>query len=82
MEKSTITFKGVDYPVRILDIRSIPTWEDYAAVCVAEQALEDAFGAEPWDAECTAIDEGIFFYVRNIADYTEKELLKILEENL
>ena len=84
MQKSTIKYKGVDYPVYTLDIRSIPTWEDecYANVNVADKALENAYGEEPWDAEATAIDDGIFFYVENIDRYTEKELIKILEESL
>jgi hypothetical protein len=84
MDNWTIPFKGVDYSVRTLDIRSIPSWEDecYGSVNVADKALEDAYGEEPWDSEATAIDEKIFFYVENIENYNEKELLKHLEENL
>ena len=84
MKRWTITYKGVDYPVRTLDIRSIPKWEDecYANVNVADGALARAFGKEPWDAEATAIDEKIFFYVENIERMEGDFIMRILEANL
>ena len=84
MKRWTIKYKGVDYAVRKLDIRSIPGWEDecYANVNVAEGALARAFGEEPWDSEATAIDEQMFFYLDNIERMRGDLILRILEDNL
>lgn len=86
MQKSTIQFKGVDYPVRTLDIRSIPTWEDdcYQNVTVADTNLNIALGeCQKW-TEADAIDEIIFFYFTpgQLASYTDEELVAVLEECL
>lgn len=84
MKRWTIAYKGVDYAVRTLDIRSIPSWEDecYANVNVADRALARAFGEEPWDAEATAIDEKMFFYIEHIERLDGDLIMRILEANL
>lgn len=86
MEKSTIKFRGVDYPVRTLDVRSIPTFEDecYAHIMVADTSLLLALGSDDcsnWDKEATAIDEKIFFYFspKELAKCSDKALIEELE---
>ena len=84
MKKSTITYKGVDYPVRTLDIRSIPSWEDecYQCVQVAETPLFLAL-CEAYDKEAQAIDESIFFYFSgDLERMTDEELIRELEKDL
>ncbi len=84
MEKSTINYKGVDYIVRTLDIRSIPAWEDecYAEVQVADISLNMAF--EEGDKRADAIDESIFFYLHKsqLEKMSDKKLVELLAEYL
>lgn len=83
MQKSTITYKGVDYPVRTLDIRSIPSWEDecYANARIGDirmnMALDDS-------KEATAIDEGIVFYLHRskLETWSDRKLLDFLQAHL
>lgn len=86
MQKSTINFQGVDYPVRTLDIRGIHSYEDecYAGVKVADTSLLLALGSDDcsdWSKEATAIDEQIFFYFSpgQLAKCSDKELIEELE---
>jgi len=83
MQKSTITLDGVDYPVRTLDIRNIHTWEDdcYHNVTVADTSLNIALSECQKRTEADAIDEKIFFYFtpRQLARYTDEELIEVLE---
>lgn len=85
MKKSTINYKGVDYIVRTLDIRSIiPAWEDecYAEVQVADISLNMAF--EEGDKRADAIDESIFFYLfkSQLEKMSDKKLVELLAEYL
>lgn len=86
MQKDTIKFQGVDYPVRILDIRSIHSYEDerYAHIMVADTSLMLALGSDDcsdWSKEATAIDEKIFFYFspKQLAKCSDKALIEELE---
>ena len=85
MQKSTINFQGVDYPVRILDIRGIHSYEDecYANVKVADTSLLLAFGNDEceWSKEAYSMDEKIFFYFspKQLAKCSDKELIEELE---
>lgn len=77
MQKSTISFKGVDYPVRTLDIHN-------QNVTVADTNLNIALSeCRKW-TEADAIDEKIFFYFTpgQLARYTDEELIEVLEECL
>ena len=77
MQKSTIQFKGVDYPVRTLDIHN-------QNVTVADTNLNIALGeCQKW-TETDAIDEKIFFYFTpgQLVRYTDEELIEVLEECL
>ena len=89
MNKSTITIGGVDYAVRTLDIRTLPTFEGdaYAEVTVADHALwvclEHAMqmGAK----YAVRLDEDIFFYADSKfinSDPTDEQLLDYLRERL
>jgi hypothetical protein len=89
MQKSTITYQGVDYVVRTLDITSLPTFEGeaYKEVTVADYALwvalEPAY--EACDKFAIRLDEGIFFYADSEfikGDPTDEQLLDYLRENL
>ncbi len=84
MQKSTINYKGVDYLVRTLDIRSIPTWEDecYAEVQVADISLNMAF--REGDKRADAIDGSIFFYLHKsqLEKMSDKKLVELLAEYL
>ena len=89
MQKSTITFEGVDYVVRTLDIRSIPMLEDecYASVQVAEKALDDVLSprVDVGEKVATAVDERFFFYPESEflrKDPTDEELIDYLNKCL
>ena len=83
MQKSTINFKGADYPVRTLDVRSIPTWEDdcYGEVRVADTNLNIALSEYGCDNEADAIDDAIFFYFTpsQLEKWTDEQLIRGLE---
>jgi hypothetical protein len=89
MQKSTITFEGVDYIVRTIDITSLPTFEgeSYRSVDVADKALSNELKRrmELGDKYAVRLDEKIFFYpdsefIRR--DPTDEELLDYLREHL
>ena len=89
MQKSTISVGGVDYIVRTVDVRSIPTFGDecYACVDVAEHALWDAVGSaiEAGDYDACKIDDLIFFYVEDgllSRDATDEEIVNFIRENI
>ena len=67
MQKSTIKFRGVDYAVRTLDVRAIPTFEGdaYQQMDVAGEGLWDAVeqAIKAGDYDAAKIDDLIFFYV-------------------
>ena len=89
MQKSTINVGGVDYPVRTVDVRSIPTFGDefYADVDVAGDelwsAVENAIIAGDYDA--CEIDNLIFFYVDDELlrrDATDEEIVDYIRRNI
>lgn len=84
MQKSTITYKGVEYPIRTLDIRSIPSWEAecYANARIGDIRMNMAF--EDGDKEADAIDESIVFYMhsRKLEKWSDKKLLGFLKLHL
>lgn len=89
MQKSTITLQGVDYIVRTLDVRSIPTWEDecYAEVQVADHALWDGVekAIKAGDYNACKIDDLIFFYADSDfirRDPSDEEMLDYLKTHL
>lgn len=89
MEKSTITLQGVDYVVRTVDVRSIPTFEDecYAEVDVAGDELWDAIerAIKAGDYDAAKLDDLIFYYVNDELlrlDATDEEIVDYMRENL
>lgn len=89
MEKSTITVGGVDYIVRTIDVRTIPTYEDdfYADMQVAGESLWDATGKaiEAGDYDACKIDDLIFFYVPDEMlgrDATDSEIVDYIKQNI
>ena len=89
MQAKVITWKGVEYPIRTLDIRSIPTYEDafYSAVDIADAELWDAIEQVPTHEEdmAMAIDNAIFFYCEHgflKRKPTDAELLNYLKKYL
>ena len=89
MDKHTITLQGVDYIVRTLDVRSVPTFEgeEYAQADVAEDTLWDAI-EQAWqrgDYDAAKLDEEIFYYVPADLlrrDATDEEIIDYLKQNL
>jgi len=89
MQKSSISYKGVDYIVRTLDVRGVPTFEgdEYAQMDVAEDTLWDAI-EQAWqrgDYDAVKLDEDIFFYVPAILlrrDATDEEIVEYLKQYL
>ena len=84
MQKSTITYRCVDYPVRTLDVRSLPEYNSpgYAAVNVADETLLAALGSEDrWGSQERAIDDQIMFYF--VAGYleaaTDEQLIEVMK---
>lgn len=87
MQKSFINYKGVDYIVRTMDVRSIPTFgsEDYKSVQVAEAALWDALEWESNTDMAVNIDNSIFFYADTELmrrDPSDHELIDYLQKQL
>lgn len=89
MQKSTINLKGVDYVVRTIDVRSIPSFGDYsyASVDVAEDTLWDAIEreAEQGDKYAVRLDETIFFYVDAELmrrDASDEEIVNYIRQNI
>ncbi len=89
MQKDIITIGSVDYVVRTLDIRSLPTFESdgYAETTVADHALWDAVecAIKAGDYDACKIDNEIFFYLDSEfinADPTDEQILEYLRENL
>lgn len=84
MQKSSINYKGVDYPVRTLDIRSIPSWgaECYANARIGDIRMNMAF--EDGDKEANAIDDSIVFYIdkSKLEKWSDKKLLSYLKLHL
>jgi hypothetical protein len=81
--KTTINYKGADYPVRTLDVRSLPECESegYASVKVADETLLNAMGDESmWGDEERATDNQIMFYFMpgSLDTATDKQLIDIL----
>ena len=89
MEKSTITLQGVDYVVRTVDVRSIPTFEDecYAEMDVAGDELWDAIerAIKAGDYDAAKLDDMIFYYVDDElihSDATDEEIVNYIKENI
>lgn len=89
MQKETITLQGVDYVVRTLDVRSLPSFEGegYAEMTVADYALWDAVeeAIKAGDYDACKIDDEIFFYLESDfinADPTDEQILGYLREHL
>lgn len=89
MQKSTITLQGVDYPVRTVDVRSIPTFEDdfYAEMDVAGDELWDAIerAIKAGDYDAAKLDDLIFYYVDDELlrrDATDEEIVNYIKENI
>ena len=84
MKKSTINYKGVDYAVRTLDIRSIAGFEDdfYQDMQVADRALWEAIEQdyEAGDKEAVGIDNSIFYYLpTELIQKSDAEIIRFLE---
>ena len=86
MQKSSITFQGVEYPIRTLDVRAIPTFESdgYASVDVAGESLWEDVGTaiEAGDYDACKIDNLFFYYVPDELlrrDATDKEIVDYLK---
>ena len=90
MQTKTITWKGIEYSIRTLDIRPIPTYEAarYAAVDIADAELWDAIERVHTQEEermAMAIDNAIFFYCEHgflKSEPNDEELLNYLKKNL
>lgn len=87
MIKNTITFQGVDYIVRTLDVRGVPTFEgdEYAQVNVAEDTLAIELAWQRDDYRAEELDDEIFFYVPADLlrrDATDEEIVEYLKQNL
>lgn len=76
MEKNTITYKGISYPVREIDLS--PILADYGVVMVADYELSKALEENDYDEEGTEIDEEIYHYMDSgviASNPTDAELL-------
>lgn len=89
MNKSTINYKGVDYLVRTIDVRSIPTFDGdfYADVDVAGEELWDAIDAaiEAGDYDAAKLDDTIFYYVDDELlhrDASDEEIVDYIRGNV
>ena len=89
MEKRTIELQGVDYAVRTLDVRAIPTFEGdaYQQMDVAGEGLWDAVerAIKAGDYDAAKIDDLIFFYVPDemlARDASDEEIVDYMRENL
>ena len=89
MQKSTITLQGIDYPVRTVDVRSLPTFKDecYAEVDVAGDELWDAVehAIKAGDYDAAEIDDRIFYYVDDELlrrDATDDDIVNYIREGI
>lgn len=89
MNKSTINYKGVNYLVRTIDVRSIPTLDGdfYADVDVAGEELWDAIDAaiEAGDYDAAKLDDTIFYYVDDELlrrDASDEEIVDYIRGNV
>lgn len=85
MKKKTISYRGADYIVRTLDVRSLPGFdgEGYAEVNVAGESLWNSMDQAVYagEKEASGIDSQMFFYIPDEMlerDATDEEIVKFL----